>query len=118
MGLFDGTPLQRPVTCERCERALAECKCPRDATGSVLLPKDQAPRIRREKRNGKFVTVIAGLDPVANDLPAMLKAWRSAMGTGGTLDKKTNELELQGDHRDKIVADLVAKGFKAKAAGG
>jgi translation initiation factor 1 len=118
MGLFDGTPLQRPVTCERCGLALADCKCPRDATGHVLLPKDQSPRVRREKRNGKFVTVVAGLDASANDLPAMLKGWRSSMGTGGTLDKKTGEIELQGDHRDRLVAQLIEQGFKAKAAGG
>ncbi|HYD00838.1 MAG TPA: translation initiation factor [Phycisphaerales bacterium] len=118
MGLFDGTKLERPVTCERCGLALAQCRCPRNAQGAVMPPSEQSPRVRREKRNGKFVTVVTGLDPVANDLGAMLKAWRSGMGTGGTLDKSSNTIELQGDHRDRIVAELVAKGFKAKPAGG
>jgi translation initiation factor 1 len=118
MGLFDGTSLQRPVTCERCEKPLSECTCPRNAEGAITTPADQSPRVRREKRSGKLVTVITGLDASANDLPAMLKAWRSSMGTGGTLDKKTATLELQGDHRDRIVADLIAKGYKAKPAGG
>lgn len=118
MGLFDGTKLERPVTCARCERVMAECRCPRDAAGGVLLPGDQSPRVRRERRNGKFVTVIAGLDPSANDLAGMLKAWKGSLGTGGTIDKRSGEVELQGDHRDRLVAELVAKGFKAKAAGG
>jgi len=82
------------------------------------MPADQQPRVRREKRSGKIVTVIAGLDPVANDLPAMLKVWRSSLGTGGTLDKANSQIELQGDHRDRLVALLLEKGFKAKAAGG
>ncbi len=118
MGLFDGTALERPVTCARCTAPLSECRCPRNAAGVVLTPAEQSPRVRREKRSGKIVTVIAGLDGSANDLPAMLKAWRSGMGTGGTLDKATGQIELQGDHRDRLVADLIAKGFKAKAAGG
>lgn len=118
MGLFDGTPLQRPVTCERCGLPRADCKCPRNAVGQVLLPKDQSPRVRREKRSGKIVTVVAGLDASANDLQGLLKVWRSSMGTGGTLDKETGEIELQGDHRDRLVALLIEKGFKARAAGG
>lgn len=65
-----------------------------------------------------MVTVIRGLDPKANDLAGMLKTLRSSLGTGGTLDKATGQLELQGDHRDRLVADLIAKGYKAKAAGG
>jgi translation initiation factor 1 len=118
MGLFDGTRLERPVTCERCGAAMAQCKCPRGADGAIKLPGDQSPRVRREKRGGKMVTVVSGLDPVANDLGAMLKAWRSGMGTGGSLDKATGQIELQGDHRDRLVAELVAKGYKAKPAGG
>jgi translation initiation factor 1 (eIF-1/SUI1) len=48
----------------------------------------------------------------------MLKTLRSSLGTGGTLDKATGQMDLQGDHRDRLVADLIAKGYKAKAAGG
>lgn len=118
MGLFDGTPLQRPVTCERCNAPLNECKCPRNAKGTLTPPADQPARVRREKRSGKIVTVIAGLDPVATDLPAMLKTFRTTLGTGGTHDKAAGTLELQGDHRNRIVAELIKKGYPAKPAGG
>ena len=65
-GLFDGTPLERPVNCEVCQRPLAQCGCPRGESGVVLLPKDQAARVGREKRRKcKTVTVITGLDHVA-----------------------------------------------------
>ena len=63
-----------------------------------------------------MVTVIAGLDAKASDLPGLLKELRTKFGTGGTI--ADGELELQGDHRDKVVALLVERGFKAKAAGG
>lgn len=115
-GLFAGTPLERPVTCERCGAVLAACACPRAATGGILLPAQQSPRVRREKRRGKVVTVIAGLDPAANDLGAMLKRFKASLGAGGTV--ADGEIEVQGDHRDAIVASLIELGFKAKSAGG
>ena len=119
-GLFDGTPLQRPVTCARCEKSIAECACPRDATGAILLPKDQPARVRREKRRGGQVTVIAGLDPAATDMKAMLRAMRSALGAGGSIgeDAKGVTIELQGDHRDRVLAVLREMGYPAKASGG
>jgi len=92
------------------------CKCPRDAAGSIKLPKDQLARVRREQRRGKFVTVVAGLDPKATDVTAMAKKLRTSLGTGGTV--KDGVIELQGDHRDKLVELLKAMGYPAKPAGG
>lgn len=115
-GLFAGTPLERPVTCERCELPRDRCACPRDAAGRVTLPKDQPARVRREKRRGKMVTVVSGLDAAATDLPALLKRFRTALGTGGTVVE--DGFELQGDHRDRVLATLREMGYPAKAAGG
>ncbi len=115
-GLFAGTSLERPVTCERCEQVLARCACPRGADGAVKLPKDQPARVRREQRRGKFVTVITGLDPAATDLPAMLKKFKTQIGSGGTVSN--GAIELQGDHRDRMVTELIALGYPAKPAGG
>lgn len=138
MGLFDGTPLQRPVTCPRCEKPLGDCRCPRDAAGAIRLPADQPVRVRRETggRGGKTVTVILGLDPHATDLAALLKDLKNALGTGGTIkDAPTGTqspgrsapkqptppgrtLELQGDHRDRAVEILRQRGYPTKPAGG
>lgn len=116
-GLFDGTPLERPVTCELCERPLDECTCPRNASGHVLLPRDQPARVRREKRKGsKVVTVISGLDPAASDLPAILHQLKSACAAGGTITG--SEIEIQGDHRDRILEHLRSLGYPAKPSGG
>jgi len=119
-GLFRGTPLERPVTCEHCGQALDERACPRDGAGNLLLPKDQPARVRREKRRGKHVTVIAGLDPSATDMKGLLKELRKAFGVGGSIagDEGAPEIELQGDHREKVVELLKERGYPAKAAGG
>lgn len=116
-GLFDGTPLERPVTCELCNLPMDECKCPRDATGDVLLPRNQQARVRREKRKGgKIVTIVTGVDPVATDLKALLKQMKNLCAAGGTVADAS--IELQGDHRDRIVDWLRDKGYPAKPAGG
>jgi len=108
------------VTCEVCGQEREACECPRNAAGEVCLPRDQAARVRREKRRGKWTTVIAGLDPVASDLKGMLKEYRCALGTGGSIagPKDAPELELQGDHKEKVIEDLRGRGYPAKGAGG
>ncbi len=116
-GLFDGTPLERPVTCEVCEQPLERCGCPRDESGAVLLPKDQPARIRREKRRaGKTVTVVTGLNPVACDLEAILAQLKSACAAGGRVGDGT--IEIQGDHRQRVLGILLDLGFPAKLSGG
>lgn len=117
MGLFDGTSLERPVTCEVCGKALDACACPRGADGRVVRPVDQQVRVRREKRRGKWTTVIAGLDPVATDLKLLLKELRSSLGAGGSVNAES-EVEVQGDHKDRIIALLRERGYAAKGSGG
>ena len=116
MGLFDGTPLERPVTCERCEQVLDLCQCPRDAGGRVTPPGEQPVRVRREKRRGKWTTVADGFDAHASDLPDLLKQFQRTLGVGGTVKGPT--IELQGDHRDRLVEALKTLGYPAKPSGG
>lgn len=117
-GLFDGTPLERPVTCDRCGRNEAECECPRAPTPSEggPAPSEQSPRVRRERRRGKWNTIISGVEGGPPAQKALLKELRTPLGAGGGVTD--GELILQGDHRDKVVERLVAMGYRAKAAGG
>jgi translation initiation factor 1 len=116
-GLFDGTPLERPVTCATCEKPLDQCACPRGASGDVVLPQDQPARVGREKRRkGKTVTVITGLDPVASNLRAILAQLKSACAAGGTISQ--DRIEIQGDHRARALAILRELGYPAKMTGG
>jgi translation initiation factor 1 len=113
--LFDGTPWQRPVRCDRCGAVEDRCVCPPEAAA----PKSAASldlRVRRERRRGKWCTVVAGLcdDPAAQK--ELLKALRTGLGAGGGLSD--GELVLQGDHREEVLRRLVGLGYRAKAAGG
>lgn len=112
-GLFAGTSLERPVTCEVCERSLDDCDCPRSADGTVTRPVDQRIVVRREKRrNGKQVTVARGFDPDASDLAAIVKELRGRLATGGTVDGDT--VELRGEHVDAVAKDLRERGYDVR----
>jgi len=84
------------------------------ATGQQL-PNDGVVRVFREKggRGGKTVTVIRGLN---GDLSAVASDLKRHCATGGAV--KAGAIEIQGDHRKKIVARLLASGHRAKPAGG
>ena len=85
------------------------------AAKGPVLPNDGVVRVFREKggRGGKTVTVIQGL---AGDLAAVASDLKRHCGTGGAV--KGAAIEIQGDHREKIVARLQASGYRAKLAGG
>ncbi len=83
------------------------------------LPADGVVRIQREKkgRGGKTVTVVTGLPGGASELDALLKDLKQHCGAGGTRDGAA-VLEIQGDHRARIEARLVALGHRVKVTGG
>ena len=79
-------------------------------------PNDGIVRVSRETsgRRGKTVTVVRGvpgrdLDDVAGDL-------KRQCGSGGSA--KDGVVEIQGDHRAKVVARLESRGYRVKLAGG
>jgi translation initiation factor 1 len=115
-GLFAGTALEQPVTCAVCGQPTDDCPCPRDASGRVCRPRDQPARVQREKRRGKWTTVVTGLDPDASDRAALLKQIKKQVSAGGTVTP--DGFEVQGDHRDTLVAWLKEQGYPAKPAGG
>lgn len=86
-----------------------------DATTGPRLPNDGVVRVFREKagRGGKTVTVVRGLRGDLKDITGDLKRH---CATGGSV--KNGAIEIQGDHREKIVARLRAAGHRAKPAGG
>lgn len=80
--------------------------------------RQQTARIARDRkrRRGKTVTVITGLQHDAQTLEALLKTLKQQLGTGGTV--KESELEIQGDHRERIAELLSGLGYKVKFVGG
>jgi len=73
-----------------------------------LPPQQQNLRVQasRKGRGGKTVTVISGFQSNAE----------AQCGAGGTV--KENEIEIQGDHAQKLTQILIQLGYKAKVSGG
>ena len=101
--------------CSHCRRALADCLC----KAVVRMPAgDGIVRVGRESkgRGGKAVTLVRGLPLDDAALAALGKRLRSACGAGGTV--KDGVVEVQGDHVERLLALLLAEGWRVKRAGG
>lgn len=83
-----------------------------------LPPNQQQVRVQtsRKGRKGKTVTVVTGFQAKPETLASLLKQLKAQCGAGGTV--KDNEIEIQGDHAQKIVQLLNQLGYKAKVSGG
>lgn len=114
MGMFSGTPWDRPPHCERCEKPEAECVCPPlPKQKSVVPPGKQTLKLSVEKRKkGKLVTVIRGLAGDAEDLDALLGKLKSSCGAGGTRD--ADALEIQGEQLERVRVLLSGWGYRVK----
>src|SRR3954466_8922504 len=116
MGLVYSTDGGRVGKCRHCGRPLAgggRCACRAEAE---RVPGDGILRVRRETsgRKGKTVTTISGASPAqAAELARDLKR---LCGSGGSV--VDGMIEIQGDHRAKVVAHLEASGLQVKSAGG
>jgi len=80
------------------------------------FPADGVVRLRRETRGRKGAGVISIHGIPDERLKAMATLLKKKCGTGGTI--KDGVIEIQGDKRDLIQAELEQAGFKVKLAGG
>ena len=101
--------------CPQCLRATTECVCGKDrpaATGDGIV------RLRRETkgRGGKAVTLVDGLPLAGAELKTLAKALKQKCGVGGAI--KDGIIEIQGDQRDSLQAELEKRGYTVKRAGG
>ncbi len=103
--------------CPGCRRPIAQCVCKSAAAAAVRADAGQV-RVSRQthSRGGKAVTLITGLPLAAAELQALASELKRHCGSGGTV--KHGVIEIQGEHRDALVAELVRRGFAAKRAGG
>lgn len=60
--------------------------------------------------------MISGASPAGADLKELAGALKKKCGCGGTV--KDGIIEIQGDHRDILMLELKARGYKVKLAGG
>jgi len=75
-------------------------------------------RVGRETagRAGKGVSVVSGLTLDEVQLEELAARLKRLCGAGGAV--KNGRIEIQGEHRDRLVAELCRLGFEAKRAGG
>ena len=78
------------------------------------------PRVRVSRevagRGGKGVSVIRGLPLGQAALEELATRLKRLCGAGGAV--RNGAIEIQGEHRDRLVAELVKLGYEAKRAGG
>ena len=100
--------------CPACRQPVAACTCNAPAAPAG----DGIVRVSRETkgRAGKGVTLVRGLALDADALTQLARELKAACGSGGTV--KDGVIEIQGEHRDRVIAALRARGMTVKAAGG
>ncbi|MFT4570542.1 MAG: translation initiation factor 1 [Candidatus Binatia bacterium] len=101
--------------CPECGRSKVDCSC---KTAAAVPKNDGIVRVGRQTkgRKGKGVTTITGVPLVGAELEALAKQLKNRCGAGGGLREAI--IEIQGDHRDTVVAELKNKGWTIKRAGG
>ncbi|MDZ7616330.1 MAG: stress response translation initiation inhibitor YciH [Patescibacteria group bacterium] len=105
----------RKLLCPKCHQLKKTCTC---TSEPPALCKSSVVRVGRETkgRRGKGVTIISDMPLDENGLAELAAKLKTRLGTGGTV--RDGRIEIQGDHRDRIVADLEGQGYRVKRAGG
>lgn len=104
--------------CPRCARPVTACTCPKGKRAMQQAagprPAGRGVRVSRETkgRKGKGVTVITGLPLDAAALEDLAKTLKARCGAGGTV--RDGVIEIQGEHRERLLAELRALGHDAR----
>ena len=106
--------------CPKCGARRESCTCRAKTTSRkpAALPNDGIVRLLRDRkgRGGKIVTVITGVRGAPAHIEELATALKRQCGTGGAV--KDGQIEIQGDHRDRLAVILAELGYKVKIAGG
>ncbi|AJQ95262.1 translation initiation factor 1 (eIF-1/SUI1)-related protein [Gynuella sunshinyii YC6258] len=100
--------------CPVCEHALDQCIC--GTEDEILGSGNVRIWLETKGRNGKGVTVVKELPLTHSELEKLAKELKKSCGTGGAV--KGVNIEIQGDQRQKLLAELTKRGFSVKLAGG
>ena len=105
----------RNLLCPKCHQLKTTCTCKNEPPSPS---KSTVVRVGRETkgRRGKGVTIISDLPLNENGIIELAAKLKTRLGTGGTV--KEGRIEIQGDHRDRIIAEVEAMGYRVKRAGG
>ena len=103
--------------CPQCGKPVASCVCRTTKPGAAPA-QSAVVRVGRETkgRKGKGVTVVTGVPLKGDALDELGSRLKRLCGSGGTV--KDGVIEIQGDHRDALVAELAKHGWTVKRSGG
>ena len=100
-------------------RDAARSRTPAAGRAPAAVPAAAARvRVGREVagRGGKGVSVISGLPLDEAQLQGLATRLKKLCGAGGGVHNGV--IEIQGEHRDRLVAELCKLGYQARRAGG
>ncbi|MCD6526243.1 MAG: translation initiation factor Sui1 [Desulfuromonas sp.] len=100
--------------CPGCGQAIKQCRCHKND----VVVGDGIVRLSYETkgRKGKGVTVITGIPVVNEEIKDVAKKLKKLCGSGGAV--KQQAVEIQGDHRQRLLVWLQKQGWKVKQVGG
>jgi translation initiation factor 1 len=111
--------------CPECGRSESRCKCRGKGARARIKARDEAAakdsdgivRVGRSTkgRRGKIVSTVTGVLLGDEELRELVGELKRRCGTGGAL--KDGVIEIQGDHRDTLIAELEKHGFTVKRVG-
>ena len=109
----------RTDRCSFCKRRLEACVCPNRQQAAIPPRGDGIVRVSRDRkgRRGKTVTVVTGLPGDTAALEELAGVLKRLCGSGGTVTE-AGQVEVQGDHRERVAARLTELGHRVKLAGG
>ena len=109
---------QRPQSDRRVYREFGSSPTPDPTSRPDPPPSQQTLKIQvsRKGRKGKTVTIISGFQSQPATLADLTKKLKAQCGAGGTL--KDKDIEVQGDHRQKLADYLKKQGYLVKFVGG
>ena len=102
--------------CSTCGSKFSACKCQK--LTAFFTSGDGKIRVSRESkgRKGNGVSLISGLPLSEAELKVLAKKLKQICGCGGAV--KQGIIEIQGEHRDRLVIELNKLGYSAIKAGG
>jgi len=96
--------------CSKCGLPTDLCVC------ETISKEEQRVTIRKDrKRYGKIVTIIEGMDANSINVKELAKKLKNKFACGGT--HKEGIIELQGNHMEKVKAELIKMGFNPATIG-
>ena len=107
---------QHGKMCAQCGHPSPRCTC--SSQGEKQQNSAQTVTVGRSSkgRKGKPVTTVSQLPLSPDDMRVLAADLKRRCGSGGTL--KDGVIEIQGEHRDTLVTELEARGYRVVRSGG